>query len=65
MLALLHPEPGGETIPSILLDCAISTVNLSEIIAKLVDNGTYGDTAGRVDMVRLCHKLPIWRRIIN
>lgn len=45
VLALLHREPGGETVRSIQADCAISTVNLSEVIAKLVENGTDGDAA--------------------
>ncbi len=45
VLAFFHREPGAETVRSILEDSAISTVNLSEVIAKLVENGTDGDTA--------------------
>ena len=45
VLALLHGEPGGETIEPILAECVISTVNLSEVIAKLVENGIEGATA--------------------
>ena len=45
VLAFFHREPGGETVRSVLEDSAISTVNLSEVIAKLVENGTDGDTA--------------------
>ena len=45
VLAFFHREPGAETVRSILEDSAISTVNLSEVIAKLVETGTDGDTA--------------------
>ena len=48
VLALMHGEPGGETVRPILPRCAISTVNLSEIIAKLVENGIDGATAIRL-----------------
>ena len=48
VLALLHGEPGGETVQPILSDCVISTVNLSEIIAKLVEKGIDGETAVRL-----------------
>lgn len=48
VLALLHREPGGETIEPILAECVISTVNLSEVIAKLVENGIEGPTAVRL-----------------
>lgn len=45
VLALLHREPGGEIVESLLEDSAISTVNLSEVIAKLVETGTDPDKA--------------------
>lgn len=45
VLALLHREPGGEMVESILEDSAISSVNISEVIAKLVENGTDPDRA--------------------
>ena len=45
VLALLHGEPGGATIEPILSDSVISTVNLSEVIAKLVENGIEAATA--------------------
>ena len=54
VLALLHREPGGETVRPILPDCAMSTVNLSEVIAKLVENGADPDAA-----VRLTDVLPL------
>lgn len=48
VLALLQGEPGGETIESIMPECVISTVNLSEVIAKLVENGVEGESAVRL-----------------
>ncbi|HEY1686290.1 MAG TPA: type II toxin-antitoxin system VapC family toxin [Tepidisphaeraceae bacterium] len=41
ILALLHREKGHEQIESLLLDhsCLISTVNLSEVMTRLIDNG--------------------------
>ena len=48
VLALLQGEPGGETIEPVLTECVISTVNLSEVIAKLVENGIDGATAVRL-----------------
>ena len=45
VLAFLHREPGAESVRSILEDSAISTVNLSEVIAKLVETGTDPDKA--------------------
>ncbi len=48
VLALLHREPGGEKVRPILPDSAISTVNLSEVIAKLVENGADPGAAVRL-----------------
>ena len=42
ILALLFGEPGGDRVASVVGGAVISAVNLSEIIAKLVENG-YGD----------------------
>jgi ribonuclease VapC len=41
LLALLHREKGHDQIESLLLarPCLICTVNLSEVIARLVDHG--------------------------
>lgn len=39
LLALLNAEPGSEEVESVIPGAAISTVNLSEVIAKLVENG--------------------------
>lgn len=39
VLALINEEPGGEAVDAILDDAIISAVNLSEVIAVLVDAG--------------------------
>lgn len=42
LLILLNDEPGGETVRHALSGAAISAVNLSEVVAKLVDEGAPG-----------------------
>ncbi|MFM2064607.1 MAG: hypothetical protein RLZZ507_4278 [Cyanobacteriota bacterium] len=39
ILALLNQEPGSEEVLKFIGKAAISTVNLSEVIAKLADAG--------------------------
>jgi ribonuclease VapC len=39
LLALLLAEPGGNAVRAVLADAAISTVNLSEVVAHYVRNG--------------------------
>ncbi len=39
LLALLNCEPGSERVAAALPDAAISSVNLSEVVVKLVDEG--------------------------
>ena len=39
LLAVIEGESGAEKIEDILADSAISAVNLSEVVAKLVDRG--------------------------
>ncbi|HEX3127761.1 MAG TPA: type II toxin-antitoxin system VapC family toxin [Thermoanaerobaculia bacterium] len=39
ILALLNAEPGGEVVEQTLPGAIISTVNLSEIVAKLAERG--------------------------
>ena len=39
VLALLNGEPGSEKVESALAGAIIGTVNLSEVMAKLVENG--------------------------
>ena len=39
VLCLIRAEPGAEVVKAALPDSAISTVNLAEVIAKMVDLG--------------------------
>jgi PIN domain nuclease of toxin-antitoxin system len=39
LLALLHDEPGGDAVSEALPGAAVSTVNLSEVVAKLSASG--------------------------
>lgn len=39
VLALIHDEPGADTVAAALPDGILSTVNLAEVIGKLVDAG--------------------------
>jgi PIN domain nuclease of toxin-antitoxin system len=39
ILALLNNEPGSEIVINLLTEAVISSVNLSEVIAKLADSG--------------------------
>jgi ribonuclease VapC len=39
LMALLREEPGGKTVEGYLNRAIISTVNLSEVIAKLIKHG--------------------------
>ena len=39
MLAFVNNEPGSEAVESVLDNAIISTVNLAEVGAKLVDKG--------------------------
>lgn len=39
ILALLNNEPGSEIVVNVLTEAVISSVNLSEIVAKLADSG--------------------------
>ncbi len=59
ILAMMFGEPGGEAVPSLLPDSTMSTVNLAEIVAGLINRGGDPDraaeTAARlpVDLVAL------------
>ena len=44
LLAVIEDEPGAETVEDTLADSAISAVNFSEVVAKLVDRG-FGNEA--------------------
>jgi PIN domain nuclease of toxin-antitoxin system len=39
LLAVIHGEPGAETVMAALEDAIISTVNYAEVISKLVERG--------------------------
>ncbi len=39
LLAMLQDEPGGDRVAEALPDAVISAVNVSEVVAKLCDNG--------------------------
>jgi len=45
LLAMLQGEPGAERVAEVLNDATISAVNLSEVVAKLTDNGVTSDAA--------------------
>ncbi|QUD87416.1 type II toxin-antitoxin system VapC family toxin [Phenylobacterium montanum] len=45
VLAFLRGESGGELVGPILGDCAISSVNLAEVITKLIDRGSTAEQA--------------------
>lgn len=59
VLAMMFGEPGGEAVPPLLPDCAMSTVNLAEVVTGLINHGgdPWGaaETAARlpVDLVAL------------
>jgi PIN domain nuclease of toxin-antitoxin system len=48
LLATIQEEPGAAEIDTRLEDACISAVNLSEVIAKLIDRGTPADLASEV-----------------
>ncbi|HUF86772.1 MAG TPA: type II toxin-antitoxin system VapC family toxin [Thermohalobaculum sp.] len=43
LLAMLQGEPGGDRVVSAMPNAAISTVNISEVVAKLCDKGFDAD----------------------
>jgi ribonuclease VapC len=45
LMAVLREEPGAAAVEAVLDDAAISTVNLSEVQAKLVERGTPAESA--------------------
>ncbi len=47
ILALLFGEPGGDRVAPVVGDAVISAVNLSEIVAKLIESGYRDDEAER------------------
>jgi len=52
LLALLQNEPGAEVVAARLPQCVMSAVNLSEVVAKLVDRGLpEADLRAALDML--------------
>ncbi len=47
LMAVLREEPGASAVEAVLDAAAISTVNLSEVQAKLVERGTPAESAWR------------------
>ena len=45
VLAFLLGEPGGDVVSGHLGDALLSTVNLSEVLSKLIDGGDSDETA--------------------
>jgi PIN domain nuclease of toxin-antitoxin system len=45
LLAFVNGEPGAEIVADVIADAAVSAVNLSEAVAKLVSRGTSLDVA--------------------
>jgi ribonuclease VapC len=45
LIAVLREEPGAATVEAVLDAAAVSTVNLSEVQAKLVERGTPAELA--------------------
>ncbi len=48
LLALLNREPGHDEIARVIPHAALSTVNLSEVAAKLAESGMPGETIREV-----------------
>lgn len=47
ILALLFGEPGGDRVAPLVGEAVISAVNLSEVVAKLIESGYRDDEAER------------------
>ncbi|MEF2550946.1 type II toxin-antitoxin system VapC family toxin [Aurantimonas sp. A2-1-M11] len=45
VLAYLWSEPGSDRVGDVLRDGKISSVNVAEVLSKLIDNGLGGDAA--------------------
>lgn len=43
ILCLIRNEPGADRVGAVLADSSISTVNMSEVIAKMADLGMHAD----------------------
>jgi PIN domain nuclease of toxin-antitoxin system len=45
LLAVIHGEPGADAVLAVMADAAISTVNVAEVMSKLMEGGTTLDHA--------------------
>jgi PIN domain nuclease of toxin-antitoxin system len=45
LLAVIHGEPGADAVLAVMADAAISTVNVAEVMSKLIEGGTTLDHA--------------------
>ena len=50
LIALLHREPGGEMVAAVLDNAVMSSVNLTEVITKMIDKGVPPDQARQVTL---------------
>jgi PIN domain nuclease of toxin-antitoxin system len=50
LLALIHGEPGQQIVAHAITEAAISSVNLSEVVAKLSERGVPPDRAKQIPL---------------
>lgn len=54
VLAILHQEPGAETVKAVLPNAIMSAVNLAEVITRLAERGLTGQPARTaIDALRI------------
>lgn len=54
VLAVLNAEPGAEIVVAVLQDALLSTVNYSEVVAKLVERGSsHGEAVAALRSIAL------------
>jgi len=59
ILAALNQEPGGVEVDELFADSWVSAVNLAEVVAKLIDNGSTVECAAEVARGLSCHVVPL------
>lgn len=62
ILAMVNGEPGGSEIYDLLARCAVSAVNLSEIVGKLIDQGATAERALEIVAELTCRVVPFDRQ---
>jgi ribonuclease VapC len=60
LLALVLDEPGGEKVQSILTTCAMTTVNLGEVVGHFARIGS-----GEADIRQMLDPLPFQRVVLD